>query len=139
MNTQPPSRPRRGGPGSGESAGTSPLPSPARRGATLIPDTVVARIAVRAAHEALTRQGGEPPPRLGLGTPRTTTTVHGGSVRLGVSLELPYPVDIARAGGEIRHYIAERVSHLTGLRIDGITVSVQRLVVGRSLRRGRVE
>ncbi|MER8155878.1 Asp23/Gls24 family envelope stress response protein [Streptomyces sp. NPDC094472] len=100
---------------------------------------MVARIAVRAAHEALTRQGGKPPARLGLGTPRTKATVHDGSARLGVSLELPYPVDIARAGGEIRHYIAERVSHLTGLRIDGITVSVQRLVTGRSLRRGRVE
>ncbi|WP_210947087.1 Asp23/Gls24 family envelope stress response protein [Streptomyces sp. MK37H] len=138
MSTQPPSRPHRGGPGS-EGTGTSALPSPALRGATLIPDTVVARIAVRAAYEALTRQGGEPPVRFGLGTPRTTATVHDGSVRLGVSLELPYPVDIARAGGEIRHYMAERVSHLTGLRVDGITVSVQRLVAGRSLRRGRVE
>ncbi|WJD98268.1 Asp23/Gls24 family envelope stress response protein [Streptomyces antimycoticus] len=100
---------------------------------------MVARIAARAAHEALTRQGGEPPQRLGLSTPRTTATVNNGSVRLDVSLELPYPVDIARAGGEIRHYIAERVSHLTGLRIDGITVSVQRLVAGRNLRRGQVE
>ncbi|MFJ5798589.1 Asp23/Gls24 family envelope stress response protein [Streptomyces decoyicus] len=112
---------------------------PARRGATLIPETVVARIAVRAAREALIRHTGWPPARLGLGPAHSTAAVHEGSARLKVSLDLPYPVDIARTCGEIRRYIADRVSHLTGLRIDDLTVSVQRLVSGESLRRGRAE
>ncbi|MFD7288805.1 hypothetical protein [Streptomyces sp. NPDC059863] len=100
---------------------------------------MVARIAVQAAREALTHQGGnEPPAHFGLGTPRSTVAVHDGSARLGIFLDLPYPIDIARACGEIRRYIAERVAHLTGMRIDDITVSVQRLVPGESLLRRRV-
>ncbi|MGW2919339.1 Asp23/Gls24 family envelope stress response protein [Streptomyces angustmyceticus] len=110
---------------------------PARRGATLIPETVVARIAVRAAREALIRHTGRPPARLGLGPAHSTATVYEGSARLKVSVDLPYPVGIAHACGEIRRYIAHRVSDLTSLRIDGLTVSVQRLVLGESPRRGR--
>ncbi|MGX1761644.1 hypothetical protein ACWIG5_32840 [Streptomyces lydicus] len=63
--------------------------------------------------------------------------MHEDSARLKVSVDLPYPVDIARTCGEIRRYIAHRVSDLTGLRIDGVTISVQRLVLGESLRQGR--
>lgn len=125
-------------PGSPDGEDTYTLPAPALRGATRIPETVVARIADRAAREAITRTAGASPTRLGLGAPRSTATVHQGSVRLGVSLDMPYPVDIERAGGEIRHYITERVSHLTGLSVDHLTVSVQRLVPDESLRRGRV-
>ncbi|WP_246097475.1 Asp23/Gls24 family envelope stress response protein [Streptomyces botrytidirepellens] len=132
MSTEPPSHPLRG------ASDTSPLPAPARRGATQIPDTVVARIAARAAREALSRRGDGSPPRPGLGAPRATATVHNGSARLGVSLGLPYPVDIAGTCGEIRHYVADRVSYLTGMRVDTITVSVRRLVPDVSPRRGRV-
>lgn len=124
------------GPAAGE--GTDTLPAPALRGATHIPETVVARIAVRAAQEALTRTAGASPARLGLGTPRSTATLHHGSARLGVSLDLPYPVDIEQAGGEIRHYVSERVTHLTGLHVDDIALSVHRLVPDDSLRRTRV-
>ncbi|MFF9785180.1 Asp23/Gls24 family envelope stress response protein [Streptomyces nigrescens] len=138
MTTQLPSPPLRSGP-QGESTHTPSLPPPARRGATLVPETVVARIAVRAAREALIRHTGRPPARLGLGPAHSTAAVHEGSARLKVSLDLPYPVDIARTCGEIRRYITDRVSHLTGLRIDDLNVSVQRLVSGESLRRGRAE
>jgi len=130
-------RPLPGSP-DGKGTDTPSLPAPAQRGATLIPDTVVARIAVRAAREALRRQAAVSPARLGLGTPRSTAIVHEGSARIEVSLDLPYPVDIAHACSEIRSYTTERVSHLTGLRIDDIAVSVHRLVPGESLRRGRV-
>lgn len=143
MSTRYPSRPAPDRPeDEGRDTVTIPargLPAPGVRGATLIPDTVVARIAVRAAREALSRQGVVSPARLGLGAPRSRAVVHQGSARLAVSLDLPYPVDIARACGEIRHYIRERVSHLTGMRIDDITVSVHRLVPGQSLRHGRVQ
>ncbi|MFE4370378.1 Asp23/Gls24 family envelope stress response protein [Streptomyces sp. NPDC056835] len=144
LSDQPSPRPFPGGRGD-SGTGTPSLPAPALRGATLIPGTVVARIAARAAREALRLQrealshpgGGEPPARLG--GPRSTATVHDGSACLGISLDLPYPIDIARTCGEIRHYIAERVDQLTGMRIDDVTVSVRRLVPGESLRRGRVQ
>ncbi|SEG94021.1 Uncharacterized conserved protein YloU, alkaline shock protein (Asp23) family [Actinacidiphila yanglinensis] len=108
------------------------------RGATHIRESVVARIAARAAQEALNQVAGEPPARLGLGQPRSTATVHQGSARLTVSLDLPYPVDIQRTGDEIRRYVAERVAHLTGLDLDDTAVSVHRLVPDDSLRRERV-
>jgi hypothetical protein len=135
MTAQPPSRPSPAIPDA-EGASAQSLPPPARRGATVIPDNVMARITARAAREALTRQTGDAPARLGLGAPRSKAAVHDGSARLRVSLDLPYPRNIARACEEIRHYIADRVTYLTGMRIDDITVSVQRLVPDQH--RGRV-
>lgn len=129
--------------GSGdESTGTATetpaLPAPARRGATLVPEAVVARIAARAAREALSGRAAVPAVGPGPGSPRSTAVVHEGSARISVSVDLPYPTDIARTCGEIRHYLAERVPHLTGLRIDDITVSVHRLIPSRSPGQGRV-
>lgn len=114
------------------------LPAPGLRGATVVPESVVARITGRAAREALSRQSGGPPAQLGLGAPRAMAVVHHGSARIVVRVDLPYPIDIAGACGEIRHYVSERVSELTGMRIDDVTVSVHRLVPGESLRPGRV-
>jgi hypothetical protein len=119
-------------------ANPSRLPPPTARGATVIPGAVVARITERAAREALARQGGAVSALPDLGTPRSAAAVYDGSVRLRVSLALPYPLDIARTGEEIGHYIAERVAGLTGLRVDDITVSVRLLVPDESLRRERV-
>jgi hypothetical protein len=108
------------------------------RGATLIPENVVARLTAQVAREALREQTDASPDLLGLGVSRSTATVHHGSARIAVSLDLPYPIDIARACGEIQHYITEHVSHLTGLRIGDMTVSVHRLVPYESRHRGRV-
>ncbi|MEE4546330.1 Asp23/Gls24 family envelope stress response protein [Streptomyces sp. V4-01] len=107
-------------------------PPPEERGATLIPASVVARLTAQAAREALREQTDASSARPGLGVSRPEATVHQGSARIAVSLDLPYPVDIARACDEIEHYITERVSHLTGLRVGDTTVSVQRLVPDRS-------
>jgi hypothetical protein len=115
------------------------LPSPGLRGATVIPESVVAHVTDRAAREALSRQSGGPPSaHLSLSAPRAKAVVHHGSARIFVSLDLPYPIDIAGVCGEVRHYISERVSELTGMRIDDVTVSVRRLVPSESLRPGRV-
>lgn len=137
MSARPQPGPLPGDPGD-EGTDAVRLPAPALRGATLIPETVVARITARAAHEALSGQPGLPGARPALGAPRSTATVHHGSARIGVALDLPYPIDIARTCGEIRHYVTERVSHLTGMHIDDLTVSVHRLVPDESQRQGRV-
>lgn len=115
------------------------LPEPAERGATLIPQNVVARLTAQVAREALHEQTKGAPAGLGLGVSRPTATVHQGSARLAVSLDLPYPIDIARACGEIEQYIADRVSGLTGMRVGHMTVSVHRLVRAEGLRQGRVD
>jgi len=115
------------------------LPAPGLRGATVIPEAVVTRITGRVAREALSRQSEGPPARLGLGAPRVKAVVHHGSARIVVGVDLPYPIDIAGACGEVRRYVSERVSELTGMRVDDVTVSVHRLVPSQSLRPGRVQ
>ncbi|MGP3923338.1 Asp23/Gls24 family envelope stress response protein [Streptomyces sp. 8N616] len=104
----------------------------------MIPARVVADIAARAAYEALTRQVGLPPARRGLAAPRSSAVVHDGSARLGLTLDLPYPVDIAGASRQMQRRIAERVAQLTGMRVSEVTLIVQRLVPAESLERGRV-
>jgi uncharacterized alkaline shock family protein YloU len=114
------------------------LPPPAERGATVIPERVVARLAARAAREALARQLGAPPAHRGLAVPRASATTGKDSARLGVSLDLPYPIDITRASRQIRQDIAERVAQLTGLHVGEVTLTVLRLVPDGGLESGRV-
>jgi hypothetical protein len=117
-------------------AASPPLPPPAERGATVIPDKVVARLATRAAREALARQ--LPSPGCELGAPRASAEVSHGSARLRVALDLPYPVDIAHVSRGLRQGIAERVGMLTGLPVDDIVLTVRRLIPAGGPGRGRV-
>ncbi|MEV8533192.1 Asp23/Gls24 family envelope stress response protein [Streptomyces sp. NPDC051211] len=134
MTTQPAAA----SPGGLEHAAQHPVPA-AKRGATVIPDKVVARITARAAREALTGQTGAPPARLGLATPRSTVAVSGGSARLGLFLDLPYPIDIAEASRQVQRYVGERVAQLTGIRVTEVTVSIRHLVPAGGLERRRVQ
>ncbi|MFF3564670.1 Asp23/Gls24 family envelope stress response protein [Streptomyces sp. NPDC002574] len=114
--------------------GTDSLPPPAERGSTDIPERVVERIAARAAREATTRRTG----RRALGSPSASAAVHHGSARLALSLDLPYPLDLARTGSQMRDDIAERVARLTGLNVDEVTLTVRRLVPFEGPEGGRV-
>ncbi|WP_405719776.1 DUF6286 domain-containing protein [Streptomyces sp. NBC_01537] len=105
-----------------------PLPPPAARGATVIRDKAVARLTGRAAREALTRQAGASPGRGGLAAPSSSVRIRGGSARLSLSVDLPYPVDIAGACRPVRRDIAERVAWLTGMSVTEVALTVRRLV-----------
>ncbi|MCZ4102224.1 MULTISPECIES: DUF6286 domain-containing Asp23/Gls24 family envelope stress response protein [Streptomyces] len=93
----------------------------------MIPDKVIARIAARAAREALTEQTGAAPARLGLALPRSTAAVNEGAARLGLSLDLPYPINIAETSRQVQHYVTERVAQLTGMRVTEVTLTIQHL------------
>ncbi|MEU9107217.1 Asp23/Gls24 family envelope stress response protein [Streptomyces xanthophaeus] len=139
MTTQPAAAARPPDSATGEAADAAPARVPAaERGATVIPDKVVARIAARAAREALTGQTGAPPARLGLAAPRSTVAVSGGSARLGLSLDLPYPIDIAAASRAVQDYVGERVAQLTGMRVTEVTLTIQHLVPSGGLEHRRV-
>ncbi|MGW9025398.1 Asp23/Gls24 family envelope stress response protein [Streptomyces sp. NPDC055722] len=94
----------------------------------MIPSKVVARIAARAAREALARYQGTPADRPGPAVPDASASVHAGTVRLTVSLDLPYPVDIAGTCRQVQDHITERVHRLTGLRIDEVAIVIRRLL-----------
>ncbi|MFI9776719.1 Asp23/Gls24 family envelope stress response protein [Streptomyces sp. NPDC051956] len=112
----------------------NPLP-PAVRGATVIPDRVVARIAARVASTALHRLTHQPHAHAALTASGVRTTTYDGTAQLALTVDLPYPTDIAATCGQLQREVAERVAQLTGLDISEVTLTVQRLVVaGRSAR-----
>ncbi|MFE9660652.1 MULTISPECIES: Asp23/Gls24 family envelope stress response protein [unclassified Streptomyces] len=92
----------------------------AERGATRIADRVIAKIAARAAREAL----GTVPAG---GAPHTTVEVHQNSARVRVTLELDYPGDLGAQCAAVRRRVAERVRTLAGMEVPEVTVHVERL------------
>ncbi|MFF7211787.1 hypothetical protein ACFZAU_14840 [Streptomyces sp. NPDC008238] len=106
--------------------------APAERGVTVIPDRVVARIAARAAGTALQRLNH---PLEHLAATDARATRHGGAASLALSVDLPYPTDIAATCQQLQREISERVARLTGLDISAVTLTIRRLTTtGRPLR-----
>ncbi|MFI9200997.1 Asp23/Gls24 family envelope stress response protein [Streptomyces sp. NPDC053048] len=95
---------------------------PAERGATRIADRVVAKIAAQAAREAL----GEPS-ATDHEPPHASVTVHDGSARIGVWVELGYPTDIGARCRAVRRRITERVKGLAGMDVPEVMITVERL------------
>ncbi|MEU1504472.1 hypothetical protein [Kitasatospora sp. NPDC005748] len=101
---------------------------PGVRGRLRVADRVYARIAARAAREALddawrgrTERGA--PPKVSVAVPGSTVTVR-------VSVELPFPADLAALARAVRERIAAQVGGLTGTRVGEVVVVVERLVTG---------
>lgn len=94
---------------------------PEERGATLIADRVVAKIAAQAAREALTALPADCSP------PHATVNVRHDVARVRVSVELDYPSDIGGQCGAVRRQVAERVKALAGMEVPEVAVQVERL------------
>ncbi|MFI2373003.1 hypothetical protein [Streptomyces sp. NPDC018833] len=92
----------------------------AERGATTIADRVVAKIAAKAAREALEGVPVGAPPH-------AMVVVHHDTARVSVSLELDYPGDIGRQCGAVRRQVAKRVRALAGMEVPEVAVQVERL------------
>ncbi|MET9678351.1 Asp23/Gls24 family envelope stress response protein [Streptomyces sp. NPDC006482] len=131
------SQPAAASPG-GAAALRSALPA-AERGATVIPDKVVARIAARAAREALATHTDTSAAHVKLAAPHASVTVGSGTARLGLTLDLPYPTDLARTSRRLQHYVSERVAHLTGMRVTEVTLVIEHLVPSGGLEDRRVQ
>ncbi|MEU6881155.1 hypothetical protein [Streptomyces sp. NPDC046712] len=101
---------------------------PAGRGATTIADRVVAKIAARAAREAVEAV----PP--GGSKPHASVVVQRDIARVSVSLELGYPVDLGRQCGAVRSHVMRRVRELVGMEVPEVTVHVERLHSPRTAR-----
>ncbi|MEW1724408.1 hypothetical protein [Streptomyces sp. NPDC093109] len=98
----------------------------ADRGATTIADRVVAKIAARAAREALgsVPEDGRPP--------HATVTVHHGTARVQVGVELDYPSDIGAQCGAVRSQVEHRVRTLADMEVPEVVVRVERLHTAQS-------
>ncbi|MFE2328759.1 Asp23/Gls24 family envelope stress response protein [Streptomyces sp. NPDC059385] len=123
----------------GGAAATRPVLPAAERGATVIPEKVVARIAARAAREALATQADTSSAHVKLAAPHASVTVGSGTARLALTLDLPYPMDLARASRQVQQYVSERVAHLTGMRVTEVTLAIEHLVPSGGLEDRRVQ
>ncbi len=117
---------------------TATLPPPAERGATIVPDKVVGRIAAEAGRVALRHCAAVPPDRGPGAAPSASAVGHAGSVRLHLSVDLPYPSDLARVCERVQHDVANRVAQLTGMRVAEVTLTIRRLVTAPGPGRRRV-
>ncbi|GLX34216.1 hypothetical protein Sros01_02890 [Streptomyces roseochromogenus] len=105
----------------------------------MIPEKVVARIAARAAREALATHTDTSAAHAKLAAPHASVTVGSGTARLGLTLDLPYPIDLARASRHVQHYVSERVARLTGMRVTEVTLAIEHLVPSNGLGDRRVQ
>lgn len=126
-------------PHGGAAAPTPPVLPAAERGATVIPDKVVARIAARAAKEALATHTDTSIAHAKLAGPRASATVGSGTARLGLTLDLPYPADLAGVSRRLQDYVSERVAHLTGMRVTEVTLAIEHLIPAEGLEHRRVQ
>ena len=123
----------------GGAAALRPALPAAERGATVIPDKVVARIAARAAREALATHTDTSAAHVKLAAPHASVTVGSGTARLGLTLDLPYPTDLARTSRQLQLYVSERVAHLTVMRVTEVTLAIEHLVPSGGLEDRRVQ
>ncbi|MFC9585917.1 Asp23/Gls24 family envelope stress response protein [Streptomyces yangpuensis] len=123
----------------GGAAATGPVLPAGERGATVIPEKVVARIAARAAREALATHTATSAARAKLAAPHASVTVGSGTARLGLRLDLPYPLDLTRASRQVQQYVSERVAQLTGMRVTEVTLAIEHLVPSGGLEDRRVQ
>ncbi|MFF2654773.1 hypothetical protein [Streptomyces sp. NPDC058045] len=101
-------------------AGAGRVPA-AERGATRIADRVVAKIAARAAREALRAlpEGGS--------VPHATVQIRRDIARVRISLDLEYPSDLGAQCGAVRQRVVQRVRALAGMSVPEVVVQVERL------------
>lgn len=105
--------------------------APGERGATRIADRVVAKIASRAAREAV----GPLPP--GAAPPHATVVVRHEAARIRVHVELDYPGDIGGRCAQVRRQVVDRVRALTGMHVPEVVVLVERLHLTAALEAAR--
>lgn len=117
--------------GAGELGRHLTVVPPRERGATLIADRVVAKVASQAAREAL----GELPE--GASTPHANVVVRHDTARVRVDLELGYPSDIGARCADVRHRVVERVGALVGMEVPEVAVHVERLHPVHTAAQGR--
>ncbi|MFH9355713.1 Asp23/Gls24 family envelope stress response protein [Kitasatospora sp. NPDC017646] len=113
---------------------TPPRPDAPHRGATVIPDRVVARLAAHAAHQAL---AGLAEKTAAASAPSAQATVRAGTARLELTVDLPYPLDILATARTVQHHVTDQVGRLTGLLIGEVSLTVRHLHVANSPNRVR--
>nr|WP_245834054.1 alkaline shock response membrane anchor protein AmaP [Streptomyces aidingensis] len=99
---------------------------PAERGATRIADRVIAKLAARAAREALPAAPAMPHARASVRR-HPGADGGGGIAHVRVTVELRYPSDIGAQCGAVRRQVTLRLGELAGMELTDVAVDVERL------------
>ncbi len=62
--------------------------------------------------------------------PKARARVDGGAVTLDLSMSVRWPMSVPEVTSAVREHVRDRVSELTGLTVDEISISVTALVTG---------
>lgn len=117
---------------------------PGERGALVIKDRAVQRIAEAA---ALGVSGVVPSDEttgavgaaLGRSYPRVDCDVAGGRVRAEVAIAGRWPAPMAELGAEVRAAVTDQLQNLAGLRVDAVDVTIAKVVRSGEAPRRRVQ
>lgn len=101
----------------------------ADRGVTSIHDHAVARIAARAAREALAPYAG---PGRSPHAPRARIATSSGAARVALQIHLPYPQDLSAICTRLQDDVAHRLTELTGFQVSGVSIDIERLTAERT-------
>jgi hypothetical protein len=101
-----------------------PSVTAADRGTTRIHDHAVARLAARAAREALAPYAG---PGHGLYAPRARIATNGAAVAVALQIRLPYPADLSAISTQVQDDVARRVAELTGCQVLEVSIDIEHL------------
>ncbi|MCY0916951.1 DUF6286 domain-containing protein [Streptomyces sp. H27-G5] len=96
------------------------------RGTTHIEDRAVARIAARAASDALEAHAS---PGQRTQAPHVRIATAGGAVRVALQIHLPYPADLSAVCTRLQDHVAVRLAEMTGLHVPEVRVGIQHFIV----------
>lgn len=114
---------------------------PGQRGALVITNSVVERIAAIAAGEvqAVVKAGSGLDQVLGHRYPKVSATIAGHRARIHVEIAVAWPHPLGQVCGQVRDVVRGRVTELAGVQVDAVDVHVATVVHAPEPERGRVQ
>jgi uncharacterized alkaline shock family protein YloU len=107
-----------------------PDADPGDRGSLVVKDKVAQRIAVRAARDTagVQPQDATMTKLIGRELPKVTVMISADRVRAAVDVAVPWPCPLTDVGAAVRDNVAAALHRLAGLKVDGVDVTVSKVV-----------
>jgi uncharacterized alkaline shock family protein YloU len=100
------------------------------RGTLVVKDRVAQRIAVRAARDTagVLPQDARMTKLIGRELPKVTVMISADRVRAAVDVAVPWPCPLTDVGAAVRQNVGTALHRLAGLQVDGVDVTVSKVV-----------
>ena len=112
-----------------------------QRGSLVIADSVLERIAAIAAGEVegVVKVGSSVDQVLGHRYPKVSATIAGNRARIHVEIAVAWPYSLGQVSGQVRVEVRDRITELTGEKVDAVDVFVAKVVHAPEPARRRVQ